>query len=59
MTAATMLMREIEVLPEESIMELLDFVLFLRAKTNYVPKKVKIKSMFGAFPRINTNIERE
>jgi hypothetical protein len=51
MTVATMLMREIEVLPEESIKELLDFALFLRAKTNYVPKKAKIKSMFGAFPR--------
>jgi len=33
MTAATMLMKEIETLPEESAKEALDFVLFLRNKT--------------------------
>jgi len=59
MTAAAILMREIETLPEESVAEVLDFALFLRAKTNYVPREAKIKSMFGAFPGINTNIERE
>jgi hypothetical protein len=32
MTAAAMLMREIETLPEEAVAEALDFVLFLRTK---------------------------
>jgi hypothetical protein len=33
MTTAAMLMREIETLPEESVAEALDFVLFLRTRT--------------------------
>jgi len=32
MTAAAMLIREIETLPEESVTEALDFILFLRTK---------------------------
>ena len=60
MTAATMLMKEIESLPEEDVAGALDFVLFLRTKrANNMPKKPKVKSMFGAFPGINTNIERD
>jgi len=34
MTVAAMLMKEVETLPEESAKEALDFVLFLRNKTN-------------------------
>jgi peroxiredoxin len=60
MTAAAMLMKEIETLPEESVTELLDFALFLRTKkTINMPAMPKRKSMFGAFPSINTTIERE
>jgi hypothetical protein len=60
MTAAAMLMREIETLPEEAVAETLDFVLFLRArKSANTFSKPKMKSMFGAFPGINTNVERE
>ncbi|MDR0518372.1 MAG: DUF2281 domain-containing protein [Fibromonadaceae bacterium] len=33
MTTAAMLMKEIETLPEESVAEALDFVLFLRTRT--------------------------
>ncbi len=44
MTAATMLMKEIEALPEEQVAEALDF---------------EVKSMFGAFPEISTNVERD
>jgi len=60
MTTATMLMKEIEALPEECVAEALDFVLFLRTKkANSMPERTKVKSMFGAFPGINTNVERE
>jgi hypothetical protein len=60
MTTATMLMKEIETLPEEYVAEALDFVLFLRTKkVNSTPEKTNVKSMFGAFPGINTNVERD
>jgi len=60
MTATAMLMKEIEALPEECVAEALDFVLFLRTrKANNIPKKMKVKSMFGAFPGINTYVERD
>jgi len=60
MTAATMLMKEIEALPEEYVAETLDFVLFLRTKrANSMPKRTKVKSMFGAFPGISTYVERD
>jgi len=60
MTAAAILMKEIETLPEESVAEILDFTLFLRAKKAVnILGKPKSKSMFGAFPDINTAVERE
>jgi hypothetical protein len=60
MTATAMLMKEIEALPEECAGEVLDFVLFLRAKkANNVPRKMEVKSMFGVFPGISTDVERE
>ena len=36
MTAAAMLMKEIETMPEEAVQETLDFALFLRTKNNYI-----------------------
>jgi len=60
MTATAMLMKEIEALPEESVAEVLDFALFLRMRKNInILKKTERKSMFGAFPGINTVVERE
>jgi len=47
MTAATMLMKEIETLPEESVKETLNFVLFLRSR----------KSEFKNFSEMNTKAE--
>jgi len=44
-----MLMKEIEALPEEYVAEAF----------NSMPEKAKVKSMFGAFPGINTDIERD
>ncbi|MCL2281744.1 MAG: DUF2281 domain-containing protein [Fibromonadales bacterium] len=53
-------MKEIEALPEESVAEVLDFALFLRMRKNInILKKTERKSMFGAFPGINTVVERE
>ena len=60
MTVATMLIKEIEALPEEYIAEALDFVLFLRTKrANNMPERTRVKSMFGAFPGISTDVERD
>ena len=60
MTTSDILIKEIETLPEEITGELLDFAMFLRAKkTTSLQQKAKIKSMFGAFPGIHTDVERE
>ena len=60
MTTVDILMKEIEALPEDITAELLDFAMFLRTKKpSPPPEKVKIKSMFGAFPGIHTDVERE
>jgi hypothetical protein len=60
MTTVDMLINEIKTMPEEFTGELLDFALFLKTKNNInVPRKINIKSMFGAFPGIHTNVERE
>jgi hypothetical protein len=60
MTTTALLMKEIETMPEEIAGELLDFAMFLRTKkSNNTPPKVQIKSMFGAFPGIQTDVERE
>ena len=60
MAMTSILMREIESLSEESAAEVLDFVLFLRTrKSAVIPEAPKAKSMFGVFPSIRTDIERE
>ena len=59
MTATAMLMREIETLPEESVGKILDFTLFLKSRGDYYQEEPKVKSMFGAFPGISTDIYRE
>jgi ABC-type branched-subunit amino acid transport system ATPase component len=54
MTTVAMLMQEIEALPEESVAEALDFVLFLREKKSAdTSKKPKIKSISEVFPGMN------
>ena len=60
MTATAMLKNEIEKLPEEAVAEVLDFVLFLGTR-RFIPKPKAptVKSMFGAFPGIDTDIEKE
>jgi len=60
MATSAILMNEIEKLPEDSVAEVLDFVLFLRTrKPVAAPHAPKVKSMFGFFPGIRTDVERE
>ena len=60
MVMTSILMKEIEKLKEESAAEVLDFVLFLRTRKPVTePTMPKTKSMFGVFPGIRTDIERE
>ena len=60
MATTAILMKEIETLPEAFAVEVLDFVLFLRTrKLISEPETLKTKSMFGSFPGIRTDVERE
>jgi hypothetical protein len=61
MTTATMLMKEIETLPEESMAEALDFIAFLK-KRNGIKQTRKISSIgdaYGIFKGIDTHFERD
>jgi len=53
MNAVSMLMKEIETLPEESVKEALDFVLFLRNKTKLNIYKHFKRTAEGKFPGMN------
>jgi len=60
MAATAILMKEIEKLSDEAAAEVLDFVLFIGTRKPVVePKISKAKSMFGIFPGIRTDVERE
>jgi len=64
MTTSAMLMREIETLPEESMAEALDFIVFLKNKSFeiYKPKRISTKNARGIFKDLkgmDTTIERE
>jgi len=66
MTTATMLMKEIETLPEESMAEALNFILFLKNKSPIEPPKrgkISIKDARGIFKdlrgKMDATIERE
>jgi len=63
MTATAILMQEIETLPEESVIEVLDFVVFLKNKSFEVPKpkQISIEEAHGIFKDLkgmDTAIER-
>jgi hypothetical protein len=60
MTAATMLMKEIETLPEESMAEALDFIVFLKIRSAAKQtKKISIKDAYGIFNGLDTHFERD
>ncbi|MDR0515530.1 MAG: DUF2281 domain-containing protein, partial [Fibromonadaceae bacterium] len=52
-------MREIETLPEESMLEALDFIVFLknRKKTMKSQNKISIEDAYGIFKGIDTTFE--
>ncbi|MDR3001840.1 MAG: DUF2281 domain-containing protein [Fibromonadaceae bacterium] len=64
MTTAAMLMKEVETLPEESVAEALNFIIFLKNKPFEIPKKerISIENAYGIFKDLkgmDTTIERE
>ena len=61
MTTSAILLREIENMPEETAVEVLDFALFLKGKhTSSKPNnRLAIKDAYGIFKGINTNFERD
>jgi hypothetical protein len=60
MTTATMLMKEIETLPEESMAEALDFIVFLKKRRSIKQtKKISIEDAYGIFKGIDTHFERD
>ena len=64
MTTAALLLREIEAMPEESAVEVLDFARFLRSKQTQAQtnNRIAIKDAYGIFKDLkgmDTTIERE
>jgi hypothetical protein len=64
MLAAAILMKEIETMPEEIAVEVLDFAMFLKGKhTSAQPQsKITIENAYGIFKDlkgIDTSIERD
>ena len=61
MTTTALLLREVEALPDESAVEVLDFARFLRNKqTQSQPHKaISIKDAYGIFRGIDTHFERD
>jgi len=64
MTAAAMLVKEIETLPEESVAEALDFIIFLKNRPFEVskPRRIPIEEAYGIFRDLkgmDAAIERE
>jgi hypothetical protein len=61
MTANTLLIKEIETMPEETAVELLDFAMFLKNKqsSSKQPYSIAAKDAYGIFKGINTHFERD
>ena len=61
MTATALLLREIETMPEETVVELLDFAKFLNSKQTLSkqPHRIATKDAYGLFKGINTHFERD
>jgi len=64
MAATAVLMQEIETLPEESVVEVLDFIVFLKNKSFETPKpkRISIEDAHGIFRDLkgmDTTIERD
>jgi hypothetical protein len=61
MTATAQLLKEIETMPEETAVEVLDFAMFLKGKQTFSkhPYRIATKDAYGIFKGINTHFERD
>ena len=63
MTTADILLREIETMPEEAAVQVLDFAMFIKNKhTPAQPNRISIKDAYGIFKELkgmDTTIERD
>jgi hypothetical protein len=61
MTANALLLKEIETMPEETAVELLDFARFLKGKQTLSkqPHRIATKDAYGIYKGINTHFERD
>jgi hypothetical protein len=64
MTATAQLLREIETMPEETVVEVLDFAMFLKGKQTLSkqPHRIATKDAYGIFKDLkgmDTTIERD
>jgi len=61
MTATAQLLKEIETMPEETAVEVLDFAKFLKGKhtLSKQPHRIATKDAYGIFKGINTHFERD
>ena len=61
MTTNALLLKEIETMPEETAVEVLDFAIYLKSKhTSSQPNnRIAIKDAYGIFKGINTSFERD
>ena len=61
MNTTAMLMKEIETMPEETAVQVLDFAMFIKGKHTLAQtsNRISIKDAFGVFKGINTHFERE
>ena len=61
MNATAKLMKEIETMPEETAVQVLDFTMFIKSKRTptQTSSRITIKEAFGVFKGINTHFERE
>jgi hypothetical protein len=61
MTAASILLREIETMPEEAAAQVLDFAMFIKGRHTRTAKSnvPDIKDAYGIFKGIDTHFERD
>ena len=63
MTATALLLKEIETMPEETAVEVLDFAKFLKGKQTLSKQvgthRIATKDAYGIFKGINTHFERD
>ena len=61
MTNTAILIREIETMPEETVVEVLDFAMFLKERHTHKkePQRKSLKDAYGIFKGIDTHFDRD